>query len=70
MFSIKLVNKKTRKENWLQYYMKEQQCLKTSLYEEKQVYLSVKSVNDELTFLLEDENIINKYDIKVVKVDF
>lgn len=70
MFSIKLVNKKTRKENWLQYYIKEQEYLKTSLYDEKQVYLSVKSVNDELTFLLRDEKIINKYDIKIVRVDF
>ena len=71
MFSIKLVNKKTRKENWLAYYFNDDKTiLLTPNYNEKQVYLSIISLNDEISFLLEDENIINKYDIKIVKVDF
>lgn len=71
MFSIKLVHKKLKKEKWLEYYFKDNKTiLLTSNYDRKQVYLSVISLNDEISFLLEDENIINKYDIKIVKVDF
>lgn len=71
MFSIKLVHKKLKKEKWLVYYFNDNKTiLLTPNYNEKQVYLSVISLNDEISFLLEDENIINKYDIKIVKVDF
>ena len=71
MFSIKLVHKKFKKEKWLVYYFNDNKTiLLTPNYDEKQVYLSTISLNDQISFLLEYENIIKKYVIKIVKVDF